>query len=464
MLSTRASSLGSALLNKKIGWAELSILAAYAFVALAGLSWTKSMGSIAFLCTLCILAIALVSSSEICCRLLFVCFPFFNIMGIDLGGTSMFYVLILLFAGKALMDGSVQSAGRRLTLYSLIILATLYNYGAGLTYLKWLIHLLVPLLLIGTWRMRRNFPVYLKYLTISLILSSAVGQMMLDAGVYLYTFGSVRVDSEITTRFSGLVGDAVVYGQLVSVVVGANVYLAFSGKGYRFIAPLCLVLVFFAFMTYSKGALVSLAIVGLFVLVAYVKRAVEGKVPVRYIVYALMAVGVAYFGAGILSSGTTSFSPDALVKRLDSDDLLTARAQIWSAYFDFWGQVGAPMVFKGIGFDVYQGTTVYGRWHNCHNIYIEAVTLFGILGVIAMGAALAAFLIKRIRSGANVMSILPCVILLASGMILHGFLDFPFFYVWTVALSCVDYSYCLAREDGLLLNANISVEPESKEG
>lgn len=463
MLSTRALPIGSSLLNKKIGWVELSILATYVFVVLAGLAWTRSMGGVAFLCTLCVLAIALVSSSEVCCRLLFVCFPFFNIMGSDLGGTSMFYVLILLFAAKSLIDGSAQSAGRRLTLYGLIILVTLYNYGAGLTYLKWLIHLLVPVLLIGTGRMRRNFPVYLKFLTISLILSSAVGQMMLDAGVYLYTFGSVRVGAEITTRFSGLVGDAVVYGQLVSVVIGANAYLAFSGKGYRLIAPLCLVLVFFAFMTYSKGALVSLTIVGLFVLVAYVKRAVEGKMPVRYIVYALMAVAVAYFGAGILSSGATPFSPDALMKRLDSDDLLTARAQIWSAYFDLWGQVGAPMVFKGIGFDVYQGTTVYGRWHNCHNIYIEAVTLFGVLGAIAMGAALLVFLVKRVHSGAAAMSILPCVILLASGMILHGFLDFPFFYVLTVTLGCVDYSFCLARESGRSSNSNISVESEPKE-
>lgn len=463
-MSTRALPLGNSLLNKKIGWAELSILATYVFVILAGLAWTRSMGSAAFLCTLCVLAVALVSSSEICCRLLFVCFPFFNIMGSDLGGTSMFYVLILLFAAKSLIDGSVQSAGRRLTLYGLIILATLYNYGAGLTYLKWLIHLLVPILLIGTGRMRQNFPVYLKLLTISLILSSAAGQMMLDAGVYLYTFGSVRVDTEITTRFSGLVGDAVVYGQLVSVVVGANAYLAFSGKGYRLIAPLCLILVFFAFMTYSKGALVSLAIVGIFVFVTYVRRAVEGQVPVRYIVYALAAVAVAYFGAGILSSGATSFSPDALMKRLDSDDLLTARGQIWSAYFDLWGQVGAPMVFKGIGFDVYQGTTVYGRWHNCHNIYIEAVTLFGVLGAIAMGAALLGFLAKRVRCGAAAMSILPCVILLASGMILHGFLDFPFFYVWTIALGCVDYSFCLAREAGRSSDVDISAGFEPKEG
>lgn len=463
-MSTRALPLGNSLLNKKIGWAELSILATYVFVILAGLAWTRSMGSAAFLCTLCVLAVALVSSSEICCRLLFVCFPFFNIMGSDLGGTSMFYVLILLFAAKSLIDGSVQSAGRRLTLYGLIILATLYNYGAGLTYLKWLIHLLVPILLIGTGRMRQNFPVYLKLLTISLILSSAAGQMMLDAGVYLYTFGSVRVDTEITTRFSGLVGDAVVYGQLVSVVVGANAYLAFSGKGYRLIAPLCLILVFFAFMTYSKGALVSLAIVGIFVFVTYVRRAVEGQVPVRYIVYALAAVAVAYFGAGILSSGATSFSPDALMKRLDSDDLLTARGQIWSAYFDLWGQVGAPMVFKGIGFDVYQGTTVYGRWHNCHNIYIEAVTLFGVLGAIAMGAALLGFLAKRVRCGAAAMSILPCVILLASGMILHGFLDFPFFYVWTIALCCVDYSFCLAREAGRSSDVDISAGFEPKEG
>ena len=445
MSLTSSVFIRGSILERRIGWPQLSVVFTYILLLAIGLVWTRSMGSVAFLCTILILGMALVSSSEICCKLIFICFPFFNVMGSDLGGTSMFYVVVLLFAAKSLMDGSVESAGRRLALYGVIILATLYNYSAGLTYLKWLMHLLVPVLLIGTGRFRSNFPAYLKLLTVSLILSSAVGQMMLDAGVYLYTFGSVRVDSDITTRFSGLVGDAVVYGQLVSVVIGANAYLAFSGKGYRFAAPLCLILVFFAFMTYSKGALISLAIVGAFVLVAYVKRAVRGKMPVRYIVYALVAVVVAYFVAGLLSSGATSFSPDALMKRLDSDDLLTARRQIWAAYFELWGHIGAPMAFKGIGFDVYQGTTVYGRWHNCHNIYVEAVTLFGVLGAALIAISLLRFLVKRVRDGAEALSILPCVILLASGFILHGFLDFPFFYVWTVALGCVDYSYSLKR-------------------
>lgn len=454
MTTGSSSSAGQGILEKRIGWPQLSIVLSYILLMVIGLAWTCSMGSVAFICTLAVLAIALVSSSETCCRLIFICFPFFNVMGSELGGTSMFYVIVLLFAAKSLLDGSVANIGKRLALYILIIVATIYNVGAGLTYYKWLIHMLVPILLIGTGRLRSNYPIYLKYLTISLVFSSFVGQAMMDAGVYLYTFGSVRVASEVTTRFSGLVGDAVVYGQLVSVVIAANAYLAFSGQSYRLLVPLCALLVFFSFLTYSKGALVCLVIVGIFVLVEFVKRVVRKQIPVRYIVYAVGAIVAAYLCAHLLLSGSTAFSPDALAKRLDSDDLLTARRQIWLAYVGLWEQIGAPMVFRGIGFDTYLTTTIYGRWHSCHNIYIEAVTLFGVCGAIIIAIALICFVKERFRRGATGMSLLPCVILLAAGVILHGFLDFPFFYMWTVALGCIDYSSAmkadaLSGEDGI---------------
>ena len=98
------------------------------------------------------------------------------------------------------------------------------------------------------------------------------------------------------------------------------------------------------------------------------------------------------------------------------------------------------MLFKGIGFDTYLGTTVYGRWHNCHNLYIEAVTLFGWILAVAMFLALAAYFASMKRRGAILFAYIPCILLLASGLILHGFLDFPFFYEWTIALGCLEFA------------------------
>lgn len=443
-----ANSLSNRILNTSITGQGVAVTAAYGLIVLAGLLWTVSAGTLAFLCALAILGIALVSSSETCCRLIFICLPFFNIMGMDLGGTSSFYILVALFAAKSLLDGTSGSVGRRLAAYAVIAALTSYNITAGASYLSWLIHLLPLVLLLGTDRLRHHLPTYIKYLTVSMILSSVIGQAMLDAGVYLYTFGSVRTGAEVTTRFTGLVGDAVVYGQFVSVVIAANVYLASVGRGYRLLVPCCVILVFYAFLTYSKGALVSLALIGVFVLAAFSKRIIERRFPVRYALFVLVAVAVAFLGAGFMVSGESAFSLDALLTRLDSSDLLTARRQIWDGYFSLWEQTGLPMVLKGIGFDTYTATTIYGRWHNCHNIYIEAVTLFGFIGALAIAVALVYFLLSRSRRGARAMSYLPCFVLLATGVILHGFLDFPFFYIWTLALGCVDYDAAIHRNAG----------------
>lgn len=440
-----ANSLTNRILNTKVAGQDVVVSAVYGLIVLAGLFWTISAGTLAFLCTVAILGIALVSSSETCCRLMFICLPFFNIMGMDLGGTSSFYILVVVFAVKSLLDGTVDSAGRRLAAYAVVVALTSYNITAGVSYLGWLIHLLPLVLLLGTDRLRQHLPTYVKYLTVSTILSSVIAQAMMSTGVYLYTFGSVRTGVEATTRFTGLVGDAVVYGQFVSVIIAANAYLAFAGRGYHLLAPFCVILVFFAFLTYSKGALVSLVLVGVFVLAAFSKRMIERQFPVKYAIFVLVAVVTAILGAGFMISGESAFSLDALLTRLDSSDLLTARRQIWDGYFSLWGQTGLPMVFKGIGFDTYTATTIYGRWHNCHNIYIEAVTLFGFIGALAIAIALAYYLLSRVRRGAKAMSYLPCLVLLATGVILHGFLDFPFFYIWTLALGCVDYDATCRR-------------------
>lgn len=433
-------------LERRIGWKELATAFTYVLLLLIGLAWLRMASSVALLCTLCIIAIALVSSSEICCRLIFICFPFFNIMGADLGGTSLFYAVVLLFAIKSLMDGTADDAKKRLVLFAFIVIATIYNFTAGSMYVRWLIHLLVPILLVGTKRVRDSFPVYVQLLTVSLVISAVLGQVMINAGVYIYDQGYVWTASEVTTRFAGLTGDAVFYGQLVSVVVGANVYLALSEHGYRFLTPLCLALVLSVFLTYSKGALVSLAVIAVFLIVGYLKRMLEKHLPVRHLLTCLLALAVAILIFDLLLSGSTGFSLNALTIRLNSGDLLTGRREIWAGYFNIWGRIGLPMIFRGMGFDAYATTMVYKDLHHCHNIYIEAVTLFGFIGAMVMGIALFRFIFKRLRGGSSKLSLIPCVVLLFSGLILHGFTDAPFFYVWTIALCCIDYSFSLDRD------------------
>lgn len=435
-----ACATGRSFLDRKITGQTLSIGLCYVLLIGVCASWLLSIGSVSFLLTLAIVAIAVAGSSETCCRLLFACFPFFNVMGADLGGTSMFYLIVLLYVVKATADGSASHARERYVALMLVFLFTVYNFGAGLTYAKWLIHLTVPLFVLGTTRFKESFPTYVGFLTISLMLSSFMGLMMMDRGIYLYTFGSVNTGVDVTTRFSGLVGDAVVFGQVVALVVGANAYLMYAGKAYRGAFLITLVLVFFAFLTYSKGALICLGIVGVFAFFGFLRKTARDGLPVRYLIGAVLAFAAAYLLATYMLSGSSLFSADALATRLESSDLLTARRDIWNAYFKLWDSTGLPMLFKGIGFDTYLNTTVYGRWHNCHNLYIEAVTLFGWILTVAMFLALAAHFAIMKRRGAILFAYIPCILLLASGLILHGFLDFPFFYEWTIALGCLEFA------------------------
>ena len=383
---TYAHATGLSILNRKITGQSLSMGLSYVLLLGVCAGWLLSLGKVSFLLTLVVVAIAAVGSSETCCRLLFACFPFFNVMGADLGGTSMFYLLVLLYVLKATIDGSVAHTRERYVALMLIFVFTVYNIDAGLTYVKWLIHLAAPLFVLGTARLKENFPTYVRFLTVSLV------------------------------------------------------------KMYSGAFPITLVLVFFAFLTYSKGALICLAIVGVFALFGFVRKAARDGLPVRYLVGALLALAAAYLLATYMLSGSSLFSADALATRLDSSDLLTARRDIWNAYFKLWDSTGLPMLFKGIGFDTYLSTTVYGRWHNCHNLYIEAVTLFGWIVTVVMAVALASHVVNMKRKGVAFFAYMPCLLLLASGFILHGFLDFPFFYEWTVALGCLEFAATGAGE------------------
>lgn len=432
------------LLERRISRDQLTIGIAYILLMGTGLAWLAGSSTGAFALSLLLMAVAAASRTETCCELLFVCFPFFNVMGWELGGTSLYYVLILLAVVKAALHGKIDHGKTRALLYLVVILLTVYNAFAGLSYARWLLHLLVPVLLVGSGRMKARFPRYLGLLTVSMVISSVIGLMMVNSGIYLYG-GDVWTNGEHVSRFSGLIGDPVFFGQVSSVIVGANAFLVYIDRSYRFSVPLSIALAFFDLLAYSKAGLFSLGIVAVFIVVAFVYKTVRRGLPVRNFVMLIVAIFLTYYGAQYLMSGSSLFSVDAMTTRLDSSDLLTGRTQIWQGYFSLWQSIGVPMVFKGIGFDTYASTYVWSTFNKCHNLYIETVTLFGVLGAALIFVSLGAYMVKRARGGATLMTFLPCIVLLVTGLILHGYLDFPFFYEWTVALGCLDYATGLSH-------------------
>ena len=76
-----AYTTGRSFLDRKITGQSFSVGLCYVLLLGVCMGWLLSLGKVSFLLTLVVIAIAAVGSSETCCRLLFACFPFFNVMG-----------------------------------------------------------------------------------------------------------------------------------------------------------------------------------------------------------------------------------------------------------------------------------------------------------------------------------------------------------------------------------------------
>ncbi len=410
---------------------------AYVLLLLVCGLWLVGNPTIAFCITAVLLALAAFSSVSFCAKLLFICLPFFNVMGIELGGTSLYYILIAIFSAKYFISNGFFLEKARILSIALIVAVTIYNIDDPARYARWLALLLPFVLLFKTDLLRHILKDCVYYLSLSVLLSSIVGWVMMDQGSYLYTRGYVYTASKETTiRFAGLIGDAVVYGQLVSLAVAANTVFLVRGEGRRGQLAISIMLVLFVLLSYSKTAILCVGICLVMAVIVYSKLVAKRGILVRDL--ALLGIIVAVVAASIvyLTSGSALFSIDALNTRLDSSDLLTSRAEIWAGYFRLWEETGPVLLFKGIGFKAYSSTVVYSFFNHAHNIYIEAVTCFGVLESIALIAFVISCMAKSQEKG--VLSYIPVLTLLASGMVLHGFLEFPFFFEWLIALQLLD--------------------------
>lgn len=417
---------------------------AYLLLLLIGGLWLMGIPTAALCATIALLALAALSSAAFCGKLLFICLPFFNVMGAELGGTSLYYILIAVFIVKYFSSNGFFLEKARMLAILLIVALTIYNIVDAARYIRWIVLLLPFLLLFKTDLFRGILKECVYYLSISVLLSSIVGLVMMNQGSYLYTRGYVYTASrETTIRFAGLIGDAVVYGQLASLAIAANTVYLVRGEGRSGQLVASVLLVLFVLLTYSKTAILCVGICLFLTALMYLKLLVKRGILVRDLALICLISVVAIVSTNYLMSDSSLFSVDALSTRLDSSDLLTSRAQIWAGYFDLWRETGPILLFKGIGFEAYGNTTVYSFFNHTHNIYIEAVTCFGVIESIALFAFVVSCMVKSRDKGFP--SYIPTLVLLASGMVLHGFLEFPFFFEWLIALQLLD-QHAAAKE------------------
>ncbi|WP_369675995.1 hypothetical protein, partial [Enterococcus faecium] len=98
-----------------------------------------------------------------------------------------------------------------------------------------------------------RLPQIIKCINISTIISSMIGYVMLISGNSIYTNSYIYTETGNVTRFAGLVGDSVFYGQFTVIIIGLTLAMMLEkeiSKIFGYIT--CMILSIFVVLTYSK--------------------------------------------------------------------------------------------------------------------------------------------------------------------------------------------------------------------
>lgn len=413
----------------------------FCLIALNCAAWVHSVAVVAVACTLGVLAVAVISSRELCVYLLYACLPVFNAMGRELGGTSLFYALIGIFLFKWVVNETVPVVRNRFLAFSFIVIVTSGSIGDPSAYARWLLLLAPLVVLAGSDLLRRTLSTAVFCCSLSLVISVIASYAMINRGTYPYTQGYVYLgEFTSTVRFAGLIGDSVVCAQLIVTVIAANVVLLGmrEAKAQYVTFAISVFLALVCLATYSKTALLSMAIVAVVVLMLILSRVIRTKLSVQGVALLLFIASV--FGIIL----RRAWNPEsgfflAMSARLQAQDYLTGRAAIWGGYTALWAEDGLKFLFGGLGIAGYNGFYSHLRFNRAHNIYIEAISCFGLIATLVMFFFLLFVISTRAKYGKGAVRFLPLLLLLGTGLVLHGLLEFPYFFEVIISLGLVEF-------------------------
>lgn len=231
-------------------------------------------------------------------------------------------------------------------------------------------------------------------------------------------------------RFSGLVGDANYFSQLVlcAVAVSLGDLLVSKQKGYKVLDALIIIfLVAQGLRSYSKSFFITLALIAVVFCVVLGKRSFGGSKQKAV----LFIVGIPLLAAILLAVILEVVLPGFTLRMASGQDLTTGRAAIWSAYLSEWLSNVGYMAF-GFGFD--NGRYASGLGAAAHNAYIELLTELGIVGLACLVVIVMPSLknIKGVCNDPRLLYLLPLAVT-CFGLALS---DYDFVYVCISILPC----------------------------
>lgn len=415
------------------------LVVVFALALVSAIGQCVSVGAVSLFASAAIVGVATFSPLRICLLELYVCLPFFNTMTSSVGSTSLYYLLLGVFIVKILVSGKGILTAYRFLALILVILLTIYNFENPYLYLRWLLVALPFVMLAGTDLMRGELRNVVALYSISTAISTFFGYYLSERGLMALTESYVYSDSGNISRFGGLVGDPVMFSETLVFLVACNLVLLLTGRGGRTSLACTVFLAVPCAMTYSKSAIILLAALLLFAAIHVMTHHLLDR---RAFLTGVAALSVIFVIAAAVWAWVMSNPQNDIVSgfmlRLNADDLLTGRSDLWDAYVAWFKEQGVFTWLFGTGFSEYNQAVFpyFGLLLNrCHNAYLETVLLFGAVGTTLLVIGLTAFLIKSVRLRTRLPFYLPIVILLCFGIVLHGHVESFYYFLWIIALS-----------------------------
>lgn len=370
--------------------------------------------------------------------LLFTALPMFNLFNANIGSTSMFYLFIFIFWYKYCKQHNWKISQTKVLILILFFVIRL-TAGNIVAQLKWIVLFSVLVLTYKEACLNQQLGKLVKYLTISFLIASLAGLLMLLEGRSIYAQGYLVNQGVTVTRFAGLIGDSVFYSQVCALLVGANLTLGCYNR--RYLLPSLLMsaaLTGFCLLSYAKTGLLLIVVeLAVYVLWMITQFAKQRTTVIYSVLGAFAAVAAVVYFIEYLGSNDTNEVISNYIIRFSSDDLLTGRVKIWGHYLELlgesWRTLVCAMPDAQYRSGVYISTT--NKITVAHNIYIETVCAFGLAATIGIFLWLGNLIRKFFKDGKGILNLAPIAVILGSGITLHGHFEYHYYFIVSVAVA-----------------------------
>lgn len=406
-------------------------------LSLLGVSQVLSLSFINIFIFALICILFIISNIETTVLMLFIALPFFNLLNANVGSTSLFYIYIIIFIFKYFKYKNFKISKTKISVLFLLLFIRVFSNNIELL-IKWFLLITVLVLCYKEDFLNFQLKKIVNYFSLSFIISSLFGYYMLISGMSIYTSAYVyTAEVGSTTRFAGLVGDSVFYGQVASFLISSCFVVSYYSTKNKLRYLMILIIFSFVILTYSKtGMIISLLSFVLYVLALIIKNSKNKKNIIKSVILLLFSVISLLLIINYIIKNNNSLVIKNYITRFTASDLLTGRGEVASHYLKLLKK-SWKTPFLAMPQDEYfkpfstNGVNVINR---SHNIYIETVCTFGLMASLLIIIWIVKRIISSMKKNDWICS-LPIMVIIASGFSLHGHFESHYYFIVCISLA-----------------------------